>query len=187
MSGSINSFQFVCKTLHFQMLRQLQQQQQAEQQPSLTSRATAMTMPADVCPYLCPSGATSFLFFNVDVLRLAKDSRELEATYCRTCLFTARKARRTTSSRGTRSTLTRRQAGRRTGTRAAAVAVATGFSLSGVVSLSRLETPLLPLPPHRLVSHRIASNNSSNFTSKIATFSARLPQIKATLKPPLQL
>lgn len=180
MSGSINSFQFVCKTLHFQMLRQLQQQQN----PPLTSRATAMTMPEDVCPCLCPPGATSFLFFNVVVLRLAKDSRELEATYCRTCLFTARKARRTTSSRGTRSTLTR-QAGRRTGTRAAAVA--TGFSLSGVVSLARLETPLLPLPPRRLVSHRIASNNSSNFTSKIATFSARLPQIKATLKPPLQL
>lgn len=181
MSGSINSFQFVCKTLHFQMLRQLQQQQK----PPLTSRATAMTMPEDVCPCLCPPGATSFLFFNAVVLRLAKDSRELEATYCRTCLFTARKARRTTSSRGTRSTLTSRQAGRRTGTRAAAVA--TGFSLSGVVSLSRLETPLLPLPPLRLVSHRIASNNSSNFTSKIATFSARLPQIKTTLKPPLQL
>lgn len=107
MSGSINSFQFVCKTLHFQMLRQLQQQQQPEQQPPLTSRATAMTMPEDVCPCLCPPGATSFLFFNVVVLRLAKDSRELEATYCRTCLFTARKARRTTSSRGTRSTLTR--------------------------------------------------------------------------------
>lgn len=107
MSGSINSFQFVCKTLHFQMLRQLQQQQK----PPLTSRATAMTMPEDVCPCLCPPGATSFLFFNVVVLRLAKDSRELEATYCRTCLFTARKARRTTSSRGTRSTLTR-QAGR---------------------------------------------------------------------------
>lgn len=70
-----------------------------------------MTMPEDVCPCLCPPGATSFLFFNVVVLRLAKDSRELEATYCRTCLFTARKARRTTSSRGTRSTLTR-QAGR---------------------------------------------------------------------------
>lgn len=116
-----------------------------EQQSSLTSRATAMTMPEDVCPYLCPPGATSFRFFNVVfvVLRLPKDSRELEATYCRTCLFTARKARRTTSSRGTRSTLTRR-AGRRTGTRAAAaVAMATGFSLSGVVSLSRLETPLL--------------------------------------------
>lgn len=142
MSGSINSFQFVCKTLHFQMLRQLQQQQ-PEQQPPLTSRATAMTMPEDVRPCLCPPGATSFLFFTVVVLRLAKDSRELEATYCRTCLFTARKARRTTSSRGTRSTLTR-QAGRRTGTRAAAVAMATGFSLSGVVSLSRLETPLLP-------------------------------------------
>lgn len=114
MSGSINSFQFVCKTLHFQMLRQLQQQQQPEQQPPLTSRATAMTMPEDVCPCLCPPGATSFLFFNVVVLRLAKDSRELEATYCRTCLFTARKARRTTSSRGTRSTLTR-QPGRQAG------------------------------------------------------------------------
>lgn len=115
MSGTINLFQFVCKTLHFQMLRQLQQQQQQpEQQSSLTSRATAMTMPEDVCPCLCPPGATSFRFFNVVVfvvLRLAKDSRELEATYCRTCLFTARKARRTTSSRDTRSTLTR-QAGR---------------------------------------------------------------------------
>lgn len=163
MSGSINSFQFVCKTLHFQMLRQLQQQQQPEQQPPLTSRATAMTMPEDVCPCLCPPGATSFLFFNVVVLRLAKDSRELEATYCRTCLFTARKARRTTSSRGTRSTLTR-QAGRRTGTRAAAVAVATGFSLSGVVSLSRLETPLLlPSSPTCLASHRVEQFEQFHF------------------------
>lgn len=186
MSGSINSFQFVCKTLHFQMLRQLQQQQQPEQQPPLTSRATAMTMPEDVCPCLCPPRATSFLFFNVVVLRLAKDSRELEATYCRTCLFTARKARRTTSSRGTRSTLTR-QAGRRTGTRAAAVATGNWILIVGSCLSFSSGDASPPLTPPRLVSHRIASNNSSNFTSKIATFSARLPQIKATLKPPLQL
>lgn len=165
MSGSINSFQFVCKTLHFQMLRQLQQQQQPEQQPPLTSRATAMTMPKDVCPCLCPPGATSFLFFNVDVLRLAKDSRELEATYCRTCLFTARKARRTTSSRGTRSTLTR-QAGRRTGTRAAAAAVATGnwiLIVGSCLSFSSGDAPPASPSTTCLASHRVEQFEQFHF------------------------
>lgn len=154
MSGSINSFQFVCKTLHFQMLRQLQQQQK----PPLTSRATVMTMPEDVCPCLCPPGATSFLFFNVVVLRLAKDSRELEATYCRTCLFTARKARRTTSSRGTRSTLTW-QAGRRTGTRAAAVATGNWILIVGSC-LSFSSGDASPSPPPLADLSRIASRRT---------------------------
>lgn len=161
MSGSIKLFQFVCKTLHFQMLRQLQQQQK----PPLTSRATAMTMPEDVCPCLCPPGATSFLFFNVVVLRLAKDSRELEATYCRTCLFTARKARRTTSSRGTRSTLTK-QAGRQADRNQSSSSGSGNWILivgSCLFFSSGDASPPLSFSPTCLASHRVEQFEQFHF------------------------
>lgn len=129
MSGSINLFQFVCKTLQFQMLRQQQQQQQ-----HLTSRATENDN-AQRCLACLPARGNNFaLLYRLLVIprRTREESRRhiAEHVYLQTVKQEGQQARGGT------------QAGRRTGTRAAAAP--TGFSLSG----SCLETS--PIPSHRV-------------------------------------
>lgn len=107
MSGSINLFQFVCKTLQFQMLRQQQQQQQ-----HLTSRATENDN-AQRCLACLPARGNNFaLLYRLLVIprRTREDSRRhiAEHVYLQTVKQEGQQARG-----GTQSTLlTGRQADR---------------------------------------------------------------------------